>query len=260
MGRVNGGQATLDPGDRLYLRVYGEIAAQIASGAVTRGGQLPPERVLAEQLGVSRATLRRALAALRADGLIEQVQGRGTFVAVPQLVEPANTLMSFTQLARGRSTVPGARVLEARLRPATIDEAERFRIAPGSEVFGLERLRTMDELPVGINYSVVPLSAAPAMAEADWTSASLYELLARGGSVPVRADYEIEARSASAEQARQLGLAPSAPVLFVGVSSYTRDGRLIEIGEVVYRGDRYRFNTTLLAERSRLRPGAPKAP
>jgi DNA-binding GntR family transcriptional regulator len=247
-------KATLEHGDRLYVRVYAEIATQIASGAVPRGGRLPPERVLAEQLQVSRATLRRALAALRSDGLIEQVQGRGTFVVVPQLVEPANTLMSFTQLARDRSTVPGARVLEAHVRPANIDEADRFRIAPGSEVFSLERLRTMDGLPVGITSSVVPLSIAPEVTNVDWTSASLYELFARSGRVPVRADYEIEARSASAQQARQLGLAENAPVLFVNVSSYTQDARLIEIGRVVYRGDRYRFNATLLAERSQLRP------
>ena len=239
--------------DPLYVRVYDEIAARIASGSSGRGGRLPPERVISEELGVSRATVRRALAALVVDGLVESVQGRGTFLT--RLVEPANTLVSFTQLARSLGTTPTAEVLRADVRGATIDEGERFRIAPGSEVFDLRRLRRMDSLPVAIGFDVIPLAAAPSLPDNDWTTASLYEALAANGSRPVRSDSSIEARATTADEAPHLDVPEGAPVLDAETTSYTVDGRLVGLGRIVYRGDRYRFRATLVTQPPPL-PGA----
>ena len=250
-------EAQLKSREPLYLRVCDEIGAQIASGSLPNGWKLPPERVISEQMGVSRATVRRALAALEADGLIEAVQGRGTFLTMPRLVEPPNTLMSFTQLARERGTPPHAVVLDLRVRPATIDEADRFRIAPGSEIFDLQRLRKMDSLPVAIDRSAVPLAVAPDLPHCDWTSASLYEQLAESNNQPARADYDVEARSATAEQAKHLDVAVGAPVLVAETVCYTREGRLIEAGQMVYRGDRYRLRATLISQWPTLQTASP---
>jgi GntR family transcriptional regulator len=232
--------------DPLYVRVYEEIAARIAAGSSGRGGRLPPERVFSEELGVSRATVRRALAALEADGLIESVQGRGTFLT--RLVEPANTLVSFTQLARSLGTRPTSAVIVAQVRAATIDEGERFRIAPGSEVFELRRLRQMDGLPVAIASDVVPLALAPSLPDHDWATASLYEALAASGSRPARADSSIEARATSALEAPHLGVREGAPVLDAETATYAVDGKLVDLGRIVYRGDRYRFRATLVIQ------------
>ena len=237
-------QRTREP---LYLRVYEQIATEIISGGLSQAGKLPPERVISERLGVSRATVRRALAGLEADGLIESVQGRGTFLRTPQLAEPPNALMSFTQLARERGTTAGAVVVAATVRKASIDEADRLRIAPGTDLFELRRLRTMDEVPVAIDRSLVPLNAAPDLPQRDWATDSLYEVLAESGHPPARADYEVEARPATNEQSAWLDLLEGAPVLFAQTISYTRDGRPIELGRIVYRGDRYRFRATLVA-------------
>jgi len=242
-------------GDPLYVRVYDELAARIASGRSGRGGKLPPERVISEELGVSRATVRRALAALEADGLVESVQGRGTFLT-PRLVEPANTLMSFTQLAQERGTTASAVVLRAEVRSATIDEAERFRIAPGSQIFDLQRVRKMDSLPVAIDRDILPLAAAATLPDNDWTQASLYELLAAQGNRPVRSDCSIEAHSATADEAQHLDVRPGTPVLVAETMSYTLDSRLVDLGRIVYRGDRYRFRATLIAQPAPL-PGIP---
>ena len=83
----------------LHRRVLAELAARIADGRLPRGAQLPTERELCHEFGVSRVTLRKALAALAAAGAIEAFQGRGTFVSSPRLVEPPNALMSFSRLA-----------------------------------------------------------------------------------------------------------------------------------------------------------------
>jgi len=247
-----GAHGTLVTGETrrpLYDLVYEEIAGRVVAGSLAPGSRLPPERVLCLELGVSRTTVRKAIAALREDGVVEAVQGRGTFVTTPRLVEPPNTLLSFTQLARERGTTAGARLLGAGVRPSTLDEAERFRIAPGEPVYELERLRTMDSLPIALDHSIVVLAAAPDLPRADWERASLYDLLAEAGSTPARADYEVEARGADRRSAKELRVALGAPVLVADTRSYDRAGRLIEIGRIVYRGDRYRFHSTLVAQR-----------
>src|SRR3954454_15687928 len=95
----------------LHRRVRDELAGRIADGRLPRGIQLPTERELSEELAVSRVTVRRALAALRASGAVESFQGRGTFVAAPRVGEPPNALMSFSQLAASGGLTATASVL-----------------------------------------------------------------------------------------------------------------------------------------------------
>jgi GntR family transcriptional regulator len=228
----------------LYHRVYREISREIESGALQAGDRLPSERWLCDELGVSRATVRRAIEELAADGLVEG-RGRGSFVTGAALAEPPNTLMSLSELGRERGLDASARVLSATVRAATIDEAEAFAIAPGADLFELERVRMLDGVPISIDYNRVPLRLAPGLCEVDFTTASLYEALERAGYPPRRADYELEARGADAPEAELLGLAPGAPVLFATTVAIGDGGRVVDLGRTVYRADRYRFHATL---------------
>ena len=231
----------------LHRSVYDELAARLADGRLPRGGRLPPERTLCQELNVSRATLRKALAALAADGVIHAVQGRGTYASPPQLAEPPNTLLSFSRLAAGKGLTATSRVITAVARPATISESEHFRVAPGSAMFELERLRMLDGLPVALGRSLVPLAHAPAVAEQDWSSASLYEVLAAAGCAPTRASYTIEAQAADAYSSKLLAVPSGAPVLLTESTGFSVDGRCVEQSRMVYRGDRYRFQSMLTA-------------
>jgi GntR family transcriptional regulator len=229
----------------LYHRVYREIAKGIENGILAPGDRLPSERSLCDQLGVSRATVRRAVEELTADGLVE-ARGRASFVRDDAVVEPPNTLMSLSEVARSRALDATSRVLRGEVRSATIDEADAFAIAPGADVFELERLRMLDGLPIALDVNRVPLRILPGAPEIDWTSASLYDALEAAGHEPVRADYELEARPAGALLGVVLGLAPPAPVLFAPPVALAEDGRVVDLGRTVYRADRYRFQATLM--------------
>ena len=228
----------------LYHRVYREIAREIEDGALLPGHRLPSERWLCDELGVSRATVRRAIEELAADGMVES-RGRGSFVTGDAVAEPPNTLMSLTELGRSRGLEPGARVLAAAVRAATLDEAEAFGIAPGAELFELRRVRMLDGLPISLDHNRVPLRLAPDLPGLDFATASLYDALDRAGNPPGRADYEIEARAAEQEEADLLGLAQGAPVLFATTVALDTAGRVVDLGRTVYRADRYRFQATL---------------
>jgi GntR family transcriptional regulator len=229
----------------LYHRVYRELSKEIESGGLRPGDRLPSERWLCDELGVSRATVRRAIEELISDGLV-QTRGRGSYVGGDALVEPPNTLMSLSELGRSRGLEATSRVLAADLRAATIDEAEAFGIAPGAELFELRRVRMLDRLPISVDHNRVPLRLIPDAALIDFTSASLYEALDREGHAPARADYELEAREADGQEAEHLGLAPRAPVLFATTDAIGEDGRVLDLGRTVYRADRYRFQATLM--------------
>jgi GntR family transcriptional regulator len=229
----------------LYHRVYREIAREIENGGLQPGDRLPSERWLCDELGVSRATVRRAIEELIGDGLVEG-RGRGSFVTGDAVVEPPNTLMSLSELGRSRGLEASSQVLAADLRPATIDEAEAFGIAPGAELFELRRLRMLDGLPISVDHNRVPLRLVPDAAQTDFTTASLYEALEREGHAPTRADYELEARAADEHEAELLGLAPGAPILFATTVAIGEDGRVLDLGRTVYRADRYRFQATLM--------------
>jgi DNA-binding GntR family transcriptional regulator len=235
--------------DHLHRRVHRLLADEIATGSFAPGERLPSERELCQQLDVSRATVRRALRTLADAGLVEAHAGRGTFVSAGPLGEPVSALQSFTELGVSRGLEPSARVLGATVRPADLDEAEAFVVAPGTSLFVLERLRMLDSLPVSIDYSRVPLTRAPSLAELDFSTASLYEALGAAGVGPVWADYTVYAIAADRRRARLLGVEPGSPLLETETVAYDSSGRIIEMAEMAYRGDRYRFRARLTRRR-----------
>jgi DNA-binding GntR family transcriptional regulator len=233
----------------LYLRVYRIVADQIASGTLGPGDRLPAERALCEQLGVSRATVRRALVELVEDGLVESSVGRGSFVSSGPLVEPPNALLSLTELGSRRGLVATARVLATEIHPATLEESEVFGIAPGADLFHLERLRMLDDVPVAVDASRVPLARAPHLVDVDFTTASLYATLTDAGAPPARAGYTVEALPATGPEAALLSIEVGAPVLVTLTTAYDPADRVVELCRTVYRGDRYRFRATLARRR-----------
>ena len=194
---------------------------------------------------MSRVTLRRALTILVEEGVLESSAGRGWFVTTGVLGEPPNALRSFTETARIRGLSAGARVLHAGSEPASLDESDSFKIAPGSPVFRLRRVRLLDGVPVACDESRVPLAFAPGLVEADFTVASLYRELEIAGCGVVRAEYAIEAGGADGDVAELLDLAPGSPVLVAQQTGFGPDDRLIELNSTVYRADRYRFRAAL---------------
>jgi GntR family transcriptional regulator len=137
-------------------------------------------------------------------------------------------------------------VLERRTRPATIDEAEALGLAPGAPLFELERLRSLDGVPMLIDRTRIPLSLAPGLDAVDLQERSLYEVLEeRFGMRPTRARFALEAIAADERRAELLGLEPGQPLLRCEQQTEDEAGRQMELCEMVYRGDRYRFRATL---------------
>jgi DNA-binding GntR family transcriptional regulator len=246
--------------DPLYQQVYSAITDAIRSGRLRPGDRLPTERQFCEQLEVSRATVRRALGQLVEEGIVEAQVGRGSFVraALDSFAEPANMLMSFTELAAARGLKASAEVISQVTRSAVPEEALAFKVGVHSLVFELRRLRMLDDMPVALDRTRIPLDVAPSLPAQDFTTASIYETLEADGAVPVTADVVVSAEVADEARAAALHVGSGSPLLVCTTMSYDLTGRLVEIGEITYRADLYQLHTKLV--RTPTRPAARQRP
>ena len=232
----------------IHEQVYRALREALLGGDLAGGELLPSERRLADSFGVTRVTLRKALERLSGEGLLESAAGRGWLVTTA-VVEPPSALRSFSALAASRNLEASSKVLDCIARGATLDEAELLGAVPGGEVLYLKRVRYLEGMPIALAESVLPLKFVPGLESVDFDSISLYTTLeTRYGIVPTTAHYSLEARSAEPEWAEHLDLRPGQPVLLAYQKTLDQGGVPIEIGRIIYRGDRYRFEASLKRE------------
>ncbi len=237
-----------------YRRIADALAGAIRSGALEVGGQLPSERELSADHGVSRMTARLALKTLVEQGLVASVEAKGYFVAASRIDQRLQTLTSFSEDMRRSGRRPSSVVLAARQVAASAEIGARLSVAEGDAVYHLLRLRLADAVPVALEAAHIPGSLAPGLIdEADFAADSLYATLKRRfGILPVEAEQSFEASAASASDAAILQVEIGAPVLRMTRLSLTAEGRPIEFVQSVYRGDRFTM-------RVRLAPGSTDA-
>ena len=208
-------------------------------GGLQPGDPLPSERELAERYGVARMTVRAEITRLVADGLVERVQGRGTFVA-ERRVEQASTLSSFTEDMRTRGHTPGSRVLRQDVVPATDAVARRLRLDAGEPVICVGRVRTADGEPMAVEEAYLPADRFAGLEDADLEDGSLFTLLeTRFGATFPWADQHVLAVEIVGDEANLLRVAPGRPGLLFHTVLFDPDDRPLGYAWSLYRGDRY---------------------
>jgi len=206
------------------------------------GDAIPSERALVVRLGVSRVTVRQAIADLVDIGVLERVHGKGTYVTGPQ-VDSRLHLTSFSREMRARGLVPATVVLSAMESPADDDVAYALRVRPGRKVIRVERLRTADGTPMAYEVGYYPSAMFPGLLDREL--GSLYDVFASEyGVVVASGEQTVRAESADAHQARILGVAKRAPLLVQERVTSSPD-RVIELSTSWYRADRYRIHMAI---------------
>lgn len=230
-----------------YNAVAQRIEQQIRDGEIAAGSRILGERELAKVLGVSRVTLRRALSELRDRGVLVSDEAKGWFVAPPNVSEQ-NVLRSFSEMAAARGLSSSSQVIRSTVRIASFEETEMLRLDAGSQVFELVRVRILAGEAVGIEESLVPLQRAPDLPKTDFVNQSLYVAMREAEAGPAIADYVLSAVSATAQQAELLRVPEGTALLATNAIARDINGVPVELSKTFFRGDRYRFLTTLKAE------------
>jgi GntR family transcriptional regulator len=226
----------------LYYQLASAIRERIRAGALCPGDQLPAERELAREAGISRMTARQALADLAQSGDVVVRHGVGTFVAAPKLTHDTLHLLGFTEEMERQAGAVSSRVLECAVVVPPAAVAAALALADGAEAVHVVRLRSTQETPLLLETSYVPRAACPGLEDEDFGRQSLYSLLElRYGHRLQSARQTIEAAPASAYESDLLGVAEGASTLVLEGVTTTDSGRPIEWFRAVYRADRVKF-------------------
>lgn len=226
-----------------HVQIVDWVDAAVAEGRLAPGDRLPPERRLAATLGVSRMTLRQALATLEQRGVVTRSIGRhgGTFVAAPKLERDVSVFAGLSEQLRRQNVTAGARVVSAAEVPADETVAGALMLQPGDPIAEIVRVRFADEAPLALERSRFSLARFPGLLELDLTG-SLYELLAeRYDAPPDHAVERMEPVLAGETEADLLETAVGSPLMLVERIAYAASGEPVELARDVFRGDRTRI-------------------
>lgn len=227
-----------------YRQLHRHITAAITSGKLAADDQLPPERELAESADVSRVTVRKAIAQLVTDGLIEQRHGSGSFVrrAAPRLQQSLSSLISFTENMTARGMSASSEVLYTGLCRPNPTELMSLGLSTSDNVARVHRIRSADGCPMALEYSSIPEDILP---NPSAVKTSLYAVLRKNGQAPTRAMQRVTAINLSGTDATVLQLPEGAAALKIERTGFLASGRPIEFTSGLYRSDHYDFVSEL---------------
>ena len=228
-----------------HEQVAAWLRLQITEGALAPGARLPTEHALCERFGVSRITVRHALATLDAEGLVARRQGAGSFVARPRMPTGLARLTSFAEDAARAGLAGTSHVLYH--GPDTADAAIAAALGRdvGAPIVRLDRLRLTDGVPIAFDRAWLPPDLAQALDGHDLAAATLFGLFDRAGLAIDRGHLRIDATAAAGDVADVLGVPPGTALLRLVRTIADGNGRVLYVQCRQYRADRAAFDLTL---------------
>lgn len=208
------------------------------------GEAIPSERDLMATHGVSRATVRRAIDGLVADGLLQRTQGLGTFAVRPR-VETTLHLASFSKDMRRRGLTPSTRLVSIGLRRPPAEVADALQLGNEDEAWQVVRIRLADGVPIAHEDGWYPGPALPGLDEHDLEGGSLYQILGEAYGLWIDSASQVLWGEAADAGTAALLSAPLHTPLLVFRRSSRAAGRPVEQVVSRYRGDRYQLHMEL---------------
>lgn len=228
----------------LYFQVAQRLQHAIEAGELPAGSRLDNEIDLADRLGLSRPTMRRAIQHLVEQGLLVRKRGVGTQV-VHTRVRRSIELTSLYDDLVAAGQCPRTTVLANRVEPASDQVARALNVPEKTPVIALERLRYASDEPLALMRNYLPEGIVDGSTER-FERHGLYELLRESGVHLRIASQTIGARACTLAESRLLGEKRGAPVLTMTRTTYDDTGRIVEYATHLYRASLYAFELTLV--------------
>ena len=227
----------------LYRELADTLRNAIAAGTYHRGSKLPSESELQRDTGLSRSTVRKALAQLVEEGLLVKERGRGAFVAAtPQTSPQGLTFASFTAQAEQRGYAVTTRTVDAKTAPAPDEVAGFFGFPQGctENVVEVTRLRYLDNEPVCLETSYFSTAYAKLLDEN--LEQSMYAVLrARFHKLPASGHKTFEVCRARQHEAFLLNVEKGTPLMLITDFVLDTEGAPLHVSKRVMRTDRVKY-------------------
>jgi len=229
-------------GSALWHLIEQTLADEIAGGQPTVGGRLPTEPALMARFGVSRATVRQAIASLETRGLVRAEQGRGTFVHRDVVRYPVSRHTRYSRNLIEQGFEPGGTVIAQEIVAADTTVAAALRLPRGAPVIRRKAIGTADGVPIEVASTFLPADRFPDFDRIRTQHATLTATLAAYGIVDyTRVSTTVGARPPTAEEARLLRQPRSAPILDVTKLDADAGGAPIVYGRAAWSAERVVF-------------------
>ncbi|MFJ2186301.1 GntR family transcriptional regulator [Streptomyces anulatus] len=228
-----------------YLQVVSALRKQIVGGELKDGDRIPSVRDLATEWSISQATAMKAVAALRADGLVESVTGVGTIVRTQSTLHRSAGDRFARMLSTGKIYAPGefAKIVEAGMAVPPVWVADHLGIEEGAEAVRRRRITHNEAGPVGasISWFAPELAASvPALLSTERIPGGTPSAIeAVTGQRGVSSTDSSTADAATDQQAADLDIEPGSPVTIGRNVLRDAEGAVIEVGEYVSAGGRW---------------------
>jgi GntR family transcriptional regulator len=219
------------------------LLEQIAAGQLAAGARLGAERDLAVAFGVSRSTVRQALAALEQAGIVRRVPGRGggTFVGHEKFERDLSHVVGVPALLQRQGMTAGSRVVSTGMVRADTATAQALDLDVDAYVIDVVRIRLADGTPLSLEHLRLPAQMFPGLLDLP-LGGSVYELLEEHYAVVAGEALErIEVVPAGQQEASILGVDPDAPLLSISRTTRTPEGVAFEFSHDMFRADRTRI-------------------
>ncbi|MFD1385996.1 GntR family transcriptional regulator [Oceanobacillus oncorhynchi subsp. oncorhynchi] len=229
-----------------YIAIYEELKQQIINGEFVVGDLLPAEPELQKRYNVSRITVRNSVQLLVDEGYVQRIHGVGTIVLSKKESLQLQTLLSFSEENNGRAIESLLISFKENIQASPL-VCSQLELPKGAMVSCHERLRLIDDVPIGFQRVYCPDFIQLSSEELNAPDVSLYQLFRQKGYVINKAKETIESVIADKYLADYLKVPENSPLLYVQRMTEDQQGRLIEYAEIFNRGDRYRYNVQLQA-------------
>jgi GntR family transcriptional regulator len=232
-----------------YQQIEQWLTELMTAGALAPGDKLPREADFASALGVSRMTLRQALAALESRGVVERIPGRngGTFIVEPTIECDITGLAGFTEQLRRGQVRASARVVSAGRHPASAKVSKALEVPRFSDVYEVVRVRRANGQPLALERSYLPAELFPGLLDRRLTG-SLYARMARDYALaPQTATEYLEPYVAPEAVATMLEVPVGSALLRIERTAASAAGQPIEYASDLFRPDRIRITVRTVA-------------
>jgi GntR family transcriptional regulator len=230
----------------LYTQVRERLREMIMDGAYPPQAQLPSESEIGAMFGVSRITVRQALADLQRENLIFKIPGKGAFVAKPKAFQQLSQLEGFAEALGRMGYEVRNRVLSHRTLPAPPQVRDRLQLAPDALVSEIRRVRLVNREPISYEVTYLPAHIGERLREKDLPGRDIFLILENDFGLPLgHADLQIDAMLADERLGEALSVAEGAAVLRIERLTHTAAGAPLDYEHLYFRGDAFQYRLRL---------------